>query len=92
MNHVGLVVNFELPDSAHWLTHRIGRTARMGEAGRALTFVTPEDEVAWVSSAARARLTSVRSTPTGFWRKAAGNTGSAAGRFSRRIAPPSRQP
>ena len=48
VNHVGLVVNFELPDSAQWLTHRVGRTARMGEAGRALTFVTPEDEVAWV--------------------------------------------
>jgi len=45
---VGLVVNFELPDSAHWLTHRVGRTARMGESGRALTFVTPEDEPAWV--------------------------------------------
>jgi superfamily II DNA/RNA helicase len=45
---VGLVVNFELPDSAQWLTHRVGRTARMGETGRALTFVTPEDEPAWV--------------------------------------------
>lgn len=45
---IGLVVNFELPDSAQWLTHRIGRTARMGEAGRALTFVTPEDEPAWI--------------------------------------------
>jgi superfamily II DNA/RNA helicase len=46
--NVGLVVNFELPDSPQWLTHRVGRTARMGEAGRALTFVTPEDEGAWV--------------------------------------------
>jgi superfamily II DNA/RNA helicase len=45
---VGLVVNFELPDSPHWLTHRVGRTARMGDAGRALTFVTPEDEQAWL--------------------------------------------
>jgi superfamily II DNA/RNA helicase len=45
---VGLVVNFELPDSAQWLTHRVGRTARMGVAGRALTFVTPEDELAWI--------------------------------------------
>jgi superfamily II DNA/RNA helicase len=45
--NVGLVVNFELPDSPQWLTHRVGRTARMGEAGRALTFVTPEDEPAW---------------------------------------------
>ena len=48
VEHVGLVVNFELPDSAHWLTHRVGRTARMGVAGRALTFVTPEHEPAWV--------------------------------------------
>jgi superfamily II DNA/RNA helicase len=48
VDNVGLVVNFELPDSAQWLTHRVGRTARMGEAGRALTFVTPEDELAWV--------------------------------------------
>jgi superfamily II DNA/RNA helicase len=48
VDDVGLVVNFELPDSAQWLTHRVGRTARMGEAGRALTFVTPEDEPAWV--------------------------------------------
>ena len=47
VENVGLVVNFELPDSAQWLTHRVGRTARMGEAGRALTFVTPEDEFAW---------------------------------------------
>jgi len=48
VDHVGLVINFELPDSPQWLTHRVGRTARMGEAGRALTFVTPEDELAWV--------------------------------------------
>src|SRR5260370_29252873 len=45
---VGLVVNFELPDSPGWLTHRVGRTARLGEAGRALTFVSPEAEGAWV--------------------------------------------
>jgi superfamily II DNA/RNA helicase len=48
IDHVGLVVNYELPDSAQWLTHRVGRTARMGNAGRALTFVTPDDEQAWV--------------------------------------------
>ena len=47
VDHVGLVVNYELPDSPQWLTHRVGRTARMGEAGRALTIVTPEDELAW---------------------------------------------
>ncbi len=54
---VGLVVNFELPDSPHWLTHRVGRTARMGDAGRALTFVTPEDEPAWLKLSRQGGLT-----------------------------------
>jgi ATP-dependent RNA helicase RhlE len=29
------------------LTHRVGRTARMGNDGRALTFLTPENAVLW---------------------------------------------
>jgi superfamily II DNA/RNA helicase len=47
ISHVDLVINYDLPDSPQWLTHRVGRTARMGVKGRALTFVTPEDESAW---------------------------------------------
>ncbi|HET9847736.1 MAG TPA: DEAD/DEAH box helicase [Candidatus Dormibacteraeota bacterium] len=47
IRHVDLVINYELPDSPQWLTHRVGRTARMGVQGRALTFVGPEDERAW---------------------------------------------
>ena len=47
ISHVGLVINFELPDTAQWMTHRIGRTARMGTEGRALTMVTPEDMPNW---------------------------------------------
>ena len=47
VDDVGLVVNYELPESAQWLTHRVGRTARQGAAGRALTILAPEDEVAW---------------------------------------------
>jgi superfamily II DNA/RNA helicase len=57
VDKVGLVVNFELPDSAHWLTHRVGRTARMGDAGRALTFVTPDDEYAWTKLSRQGALT-----------------------------------
>jgi len=30
VSHVGLVVNYELPETALWLTHRVGRTARNG--------------------------------------------------------------
>ena len=47
ISHVDLVINYDLPDSPQWLTHRVGRTARMGVKGRALTFLTPEDESAW---------------------------------------------
>jgi superfamily II DNA/RNA helicase len=47
ISHVDLVINYDLPDSPQWLTHRVGRTARMGVKGRALTFLTPEDELAW---------------------------------------------
>ncbi|HVC40204.1 MAG TPA: DEAD/DEAH box helicase [Candidatus Dormibacteraeota bacterium] len=44
---VDLVVNYELPDTADWLTHRVGRTARNGAAGRALTFLSEDDGEKW---------------------------------------------
>ncbi len=44
---VNLVVNFELPDTAQWLTHRVGRTARNGAKGRALTFLSEDDSDKW---------------------------------------------
>jgi superfamily II DNA/RNA helicase len=47
ITHVDLVVNFELPDSPDWLTHRIGRTARMGRRGWAMTMISPEDSLRW---------------------------------------------
>jgi superfamily II DNA/RNA helicase len=47
LSHVGLVVNYELPDTAEGLTHRVGRTARNGSPGRALTFLTEQDHEKW---------------------------------------------
>jgi superfamily II DNA/RNA helicase len=47
MSHVGLVVNYELPDSPDAMTHRVGRTARNGNTGRAVTFLTQEDHEKW---------------------------------------------
>jgi superfamily II DNA/RNA helicase len=44
---VDLVVNYELPDTADWLTHRVGRTARNGARGRALTFLSEDDGEKW---------------------------------------------
>ena len=40
---VSHVINFDLPDSSDSYIHRIGRTARMGKPGEALSFVMPED-------------------------------------------------
>jgi superfamily II DNA/RNA helicase len=45
--NVGQVINYELPESAEWFTHRIGRTGRMGRAGQAITLITPEDAGKW---------------------------------------------
>ena len=40
---VSHVINFDLPDSSDSYIHRIGRTARMGKSGKALSFAMPED-------------------------------------------------
>jgi len=47
ISHIAVVVNYELPESPQWLTHRVGRTARNGAAGRAFTFITNEDAEKW---------------------------------------------
>jgi len=40
---VDLVVNYDLPQDVEYYVHRIGRTARAGRVGRAVTFAGPED-------------------------------------------------
>ncbi len=44
---IGQVINYDLPDSEHLFTHRVGRTGRMGRSGEAVTFITVEDERKW---------------------------------------------
>ncbi|MCL1126680.1 DEAD/DEAH box helicase [Shewanella surugensis] len=39
-----LVINIELPEAAEDYIHRIGRTGRAGQSGRAISFVSPQDE------------------------------------------------
>ncbi|QRG39718.1 ATP-dependent RNA helicase DBP9 [Candidozyma auris] len=43
--NVACVLNFDLPTTSRAYVHRIGRTARAGKAGMALSFVIPESEV-----------------------------------------------
>jgi superfamily II DNA/RNA helicase len=40
---VSHVINFDLPEEPEVYIHRIGRTARMGRAGEAISLVTPEE-------------------------------------------------
>lgn len=44
---VGQVINFDLPESPELLTHRVGRTGRMGRYGQAITLLGPEDGAKW---------------------------------------------
>ncbi|CZR67173.1 probable ATP-dependent RNA helicase dbp9 [Phialocephala subalpina] len=42
--NVACVLNFDLPTSSKSYTHRIGRTARAGQTGMALSFVIPAEQ------------------------------------------------
>ncbi|MCX6781376.1 MAG: DEAD/DEAH box helicase [Candidatus Magasanikbacteria bacterium] len=41
---IELVLNFDLPDSSEDYVHRIGRTGRAGQKGRAISFATPDQK------------------------------------------------
>jgi superfamily II DNA/RNA helicase len=43
INNISHVYNYDLPNTSDDYTHRIGRTARAGAKGDAITFVTPQD-------------------------------------------------
>lgn len=47
VDHVELVVNYELPESPELLTHRVGRTGRMGREGSAYTLIADTDDEQW---------------------------------------------
>jgi len=41
--HIGQVINYQLPETHELFTHRVGRTARMGRSGRAITIASATD-------------------------------------------------
>lgn len=44
MDNVGLVINFDVPKETESYIHRIGRTGRAGAFGKAIMFVSPEEQ------------------------------------------------
>jgi len=46
--NVDAVINFDLPDDSKTYVHRVGRTARAGKSGRAISFVTQYDAEIWL--------------------------------------------
>ncbi len=41
---IKLVINFDLPDNPEDYVHRIGRTARAGKEGKAISFAAPDQK------------------------------------------------
>lgn len=47
IDHVGLVINYDVPENPDDYVHRIGRTGRADRTGVAITLLTPEDSLLW---------------------------------------------
>jgi ATP-dependent RNA helicase RhlE len=47
ISHIAHVINYDLPMVAEDYVHRVGRTARAGAEGQAVSFITPEDRAQW---------------------------------------------
>lgn len=43
VDHIDLVINFDVPDKPEYYIHRIGRTGRAGNCGMACTLLSPQD-------------------------------------------------
>ncbi|MFN7038616.1 MAG: DEAD/DEAH box helicase [Alphaproteobacteria bacterium] len=49
ISHLQHVINYDLPECADDYIHRIGRTARAGAEGNALSIISPIDQKKWIN-------------------------------------------
>lgn len=47
ISHIEHVINYDLPQCPEDYIHRLGRTARAGAEGSAVSFITPQDKQKW---------------------------------------------
>ena len=66
VDDISFVVNYEVPATADDYIHRVGRTARKGRDGAALTLVSPEEESNLAAIERIAGITLQRSRLSGF--------------------------
>lgn len=66
VDDISFVINYEVPATADDYIHRVGRTARAGRDGAALTLVSPEEESTLASIERIAGIRLERSRLTGF--------------------------
>jgi ATP-dependent RNA helicase RhlE len=78
------VVNFDVPKASEDYIHRVGRTARAGAVGDAITLVSPEEEADFRAIERRVGLRIPRRPPA---RGHAGGPGTPAAVRERRAAP-----
>ena len=65
---IGTVINYDLPRSPDEYIHRIGRTARAGKSGMAISFITLEDDEHFILIEKRANISLMREQIVGFER------------------------
>lgn len=53
------VINYDLPMMAEDYVHRVGRTARGGASGEAVSLLTPDDQGAWIKLARQFKIPGV---------------------------------
>lgn len=77
---IELVVNYDLPQTREDFVHRVGRTARAGAEGEAISFVTPEEARHWRDVSGQGKGSS-HDGQRGDFRKSHGGKSSRGRRF-----------